>query len=427
VVGLDGAPPALLFERWRDELPTLRGLMERGAYGVLRSSHPPITVPAWASMTSSRSPGALGLYGFRNRRDRSYDSQVLADARTVRFPRVWDVLSDRGRPVIVIGVPQTYPVAPVNGVMVSCFMTPDTSRNAYTHPPELRAEIEDLADGYMTDVPDFRSEDKARVRSDAERMTERRFRVAEHLLETRPWDLFFMVEIGTDRMQHAFWGDEDALLTYYRALDAKLARLVRFADEDTAVFVVSDHGAKPMDACFHVNEWLRREGYLTLLAEPAEPTLLTPDLVDWRRTLAWADGGYCARINLNVAGREPLGAVTPAEYEPLRSELASKLDRAHRPEDLYGEVSGVAPDLIAYFGDLHWRTSALVGCDSLCSPHNDTGLDEANHDHEGLYVLAADDVRAGPGPERDLRDVAPTILALLGEEIPVEMEGVPLL
>lgn len=124
VVGLDGAPAGLVLERWRDELPTLRGLMERGAYGVLRSCDPPITVPAWTSMTSSRSPGALGLYGFRNRRDRSYGRAVLADSRAVRVPRVWDVLSARGRDVIVLGVPQTYPVSPVNGVMASCFQAP---------------------------------------------------------------------------------------------------------------------------------------------------------------------------------------------------------------------------------------------------------------------------------------------------------------
>jgi bisphosphoglycerate-independent phosphoglycerate mutase (AlkP superfamily) len=38
-------------------------------------------------------------------------------------------------------------------------------------------------------------------------------------------------------------------------------------------------------------------------------------------------------------------------------------------------------------------------------------------------VLAAEGVPAGPGPERDLRNVAPTILALLGEPIPADMEG----
>jgi predicted AlkP superfamily phosphohydrolase/phosphomutase len=419
VVGLDGAP-ALLFQRWLEELPTLRSLARRGAYGVLRSCDPPITVPAWTSMTASRNPGALGLYGFRNRRDRSYEGAVLADSRSVRVPRVWDVLSERGRDVIVIGVPQTYPVTPVNGVMVSCFQAP---ANVQTHPPRL--EFGD----YMTDVPDFRSNDKERIRRDAEEMTESRFTVVEHLLTTRPWDLFFMVEIGTDRIQHALWRSEDAVLDYYRCVDEKLGRLLRLLDDDTAVLVVSDHGAKRLDGCVHVNEWLRRHGYLTLRAEPARPTPLTLELVDWRRTVAWSDGGYYARVYMNVAGREPAGTVGSSEYEDVRDELRRRLADlgvAHRPEDLYGEVNGVAPDLLAYFGDLHWRCNALVGTDSLSSRENDTGPDEANHDHDGVYILATDGVHAGRGSQRDLRDIAPTLLSLLGEKTPAEMEGAPL-
>ena len=116
-------------------------------------------------------------------------------------------------------------------------------------------------------------------------MTDKRFRVAERLLETRPWDLFFMVEMGTDRIHHGFWrftdpehrlyepGNlyESAMLDYYRRLDEKIGRLLRFADDDTAVLVVSDHGAKRMDGGICVNEWLRREGYLVLLEEPTEP------------------------------------------------------------------------------------------------------------------------------------------------------------
>jgi predicted AlkP superfamily phosphohydrolase/phosphomutase len=54
---------------------------------------------------------------------------------------------------------------------------------------------------------------------------------------------------------------------------------------------------------------------------------------------------------------------------------------------------------------------------------HDTGPDDANHAHEGLYVLVADGVPAGPGPERALFDVAPTLLELLGEAVPGDMEG----
>jgi predicted AlkP superfamily phosphohydrolase/phosphomutase len=453
VIGLDCAPPQLVFDRFRDELPNLRDLTERGAYGILRSCDPPITVPAWACMTSSRSPGALGVYGFRNRRDFSYGALAFASSRSVPFPRVWDLLSARGRPVIVLGVPPAYPVTPVNGVMVSCFLAPDTETRQFTYPAEVKSEIEGLVGRYLVDVPNFRTDDKERLLADLEEMTEKRFRVAEHLLETRPWDLFFMVEMGTDRVHHGFWrfmdpehrlyepGNryENAMLAYYRSLDEKIGRLLRFADEDTAVLVVSDHGAKRIDGGICVNEWLRQEGYLTLKEEPTEPARLAPELIDWERTVAWGEGGYYCRLFLNVAGREPQGTVAPEDYERVRDELKRKLEAlgdeqgrpistvAHKPEDLYREQNGVPPDLMIYFGDLLWRSVGQVGTGTVHVFENDTGPDDANHAHEGLYVLVADGVPAGPAPERALYDVAPTLLELLGEPVPSAMEGESLL
>jgi predicted AlkP superfamily phosphohydrolase/phosphomutase len=450
VIGLDCAAPQLVFDRWLDELPTIRGLTEQGAWGVLRSCDPPITVPAWASMTSSRSPGALGFYGFRNRRDHSYDALAFADSRAVKLPRVWDILSERARDVIVLGVPQTYPVSQVNGVMVSCFLTPDIETRQYTYPAALKDEIQQVVGRYMVDVPNFRTNEKEQLLADIEEMTEKRFRLAEHLLETRPWDLFFMVEMGTDRMHHAFWRFSDpehrlyepgnvfegAMLDYYKAVDEKMGRLLaRFADEETAVLVVSDHGAKRIDGGICINEWLRGEGYLVLKEEPAGPVPLKPDMVDWARTTAWGEGGYYCRLFLNVEGREPEGLIPAADYERVREELKRKLEAlgddqgspigtvAHRPEDLYAERQGIVPDLLVYFGDLYWRSVGQVGTGTVHVFENDTGPDDANHAHEGLYVLVGEGVEPGRGPERDLRDIAPTLLEVLGEPVPAEMEG----
>jgi predicted AlkP superfamily phosphohydrolase/phosphomutase len=434
VIGLDCASPDLVFDRWRDELPTLRSLAARGTYGVLRSCDPPITVPAWASMTSSRTPGTLGIYGFRNRRDRSYELG-LADARAIRVPRVWDVLSGRGRPVIVLGVPPTYPASHVNGVIVSCFLTPDTENGHWTYPADLRGEIAAKVGRYRPDVGEFRTEDKTRLFREIAETTERRFRLAEHLLTTRAWDLFFMVEMGTDRIEHGFRRVPDTVLAYYRRLDGKIARLLEYADDDTAVLVVSDHGAKRRDGGICVNEWLRREGYLALRAEPREPTRLTPDLVDWERTTAWAEGGYYCRVFLNVAGREPRGTVDPADYERVRDDLVEKLEAlpddegrplgsvAHRPEGLYPEANGIPPDLLVYFGDLSWRSLGEVGTGRVYASENDTGPDDANHAHEGIYIAAGPEIGPRAGGERELRDVAPTILSLLAEAVPAEMEG----
>ena len=97
IVGLDCAEPSLVFDEWLDELPTIRSLVEGGTWGRLRSVVPPITVPAWSCMMSSRTPGDLGIYGFRNRSDHSYDGLYIANGSAVKEPRLWDVLTRAGR------------------------------------------------------------------------------------------------------------------------------------------------------------------------------------------------------------------------------------------------------------------------------------------------------------------------------------------
>lgn len=449
VIGLDCAAPQLVFDRWIDSLPAIRSLTQRGSFGVLRSCDPPITVPAWSVMMSSQDPGSLGIYGFRNRVDHSYDRLSIADGRAVRARRVWELLSEAGRNVIVLGVPGTYPPQPVNGALVSCFMTPDPRTSQYTYPAELKDEIASVVGDYAVDVRDFRTDDKDRLLADIVAMTERRFRLAAHLLDTRPWDFFAMVEMGTDRIHHGFWrymdpehrlyepGNpfENAIYDYYVLVDRLIGDLLERADDETAVLVVSDHGAKRMDGAIRVNEWLRQNRYLALLEEPNGSERLTPDMIDWDRTIAWGDGGYYARIFLNVKGREPRGIVDPSDYERVRTDLQRALEeiadedgrnigtRAYTPEDLYAVSRGVAPDLLVYFGDLHWRSAGTVGEGEIHLRENDTGPDDANHAHEGMYVIAADGIKPGLGSDRRIEDIAPTILSLLGERVPADMKG----
>ena len=116
---------------------------------------------------------------------------------------------------------------------------------------------------------------------------------------------------------------ENAILDYHRHVDGLIGRLLEHADEDTVVFVVSDHGAKRLDGGIRINEWLRREGLLATLAEPNGVSSLRDVGVDWSRTTAWGEGGYYARVFLNVAGREPEGTIAPEDYEAVRDDLAA--------------------------------------------------------------------------------------------------------
>ena len=450
VIGLDCADPDLVFNRWLSQLPNLRSLVEGGAHGLLRSCDPPITVPAWSVMMSSKSPGTLGVYGFRNRVDHSYDSYTIANSAAIKTDRVWDILSRGGKRVIVLGVPQTFPPCPVNGILVGDFLTPSTQSD-YTYPPEFKNEITRVIGEYILDVREFRSDKKDCILKDIYEMTRKRFELAKYLLAKEGWDYFMMVEIGVDRIHHAFWAYmdkthrnyqignqfENAIFEYYQYVDRQIGELLQFADNDTTVFVVSDHGAQKMEGSICINEWLVKEGYLTLLEKPTKPTPFGKLKIDWSRTKVWGDGGYYSRIFLNVRGREPQGAVDPDDYEQLRTELVKKIEaipdekgrpigtKVFKPEQLYRVSNGVAPDLLVYFGNLAWRAAGSVGLNCIHTFENDTGPDDANHSQYGIFILkpAGSNVRVGRLEGLEIQDMAPTLLKLFGLPIPPDMEG----
>ena len=426
VIGLDCADPKLIFEELIDDLPNIKRLMEESTYGRLRSIIPPITVPAWICMMTGRDPGELGIYGFRNRKDYSYDSLFIANSTMIRYPTVWDRAGIKGMRSVVLGVPLTYPPKPIRGWLVSGFLAPDTEAD-YTYPKSLKEEIRSWVGEYILDVPDFRTDQKDRLLRDIYRMTEVRFEVAKRLAAGKGWDLFVMVEMGLDRIYHGFWAYHDpthhkhdpnspyrdAIREYTAYLDRKIGELLEVLPEGCEVMIVSDHGVQGMRGGVNVNEWLIQEGYLTLKERPEEPMrmgeLIKRGLVDWSRTIAWGEGGYYGRIFLNVRGREPEGVVPPEEYESVRDELKSKLEAitdeegnplgtvVYKPEEVYRRVRNIPPDLIVYFGNLTWRSLGSVGSGSIWSHENDTGPDDANHAQYGLWLMTG-----GRGERRDM-------------------------
>jgi predicted AlkP superfamily phosphohydrolase/phosphomutase len=428
--------------------------MARGAYGRLRSSEPPITVPAWACMLSGKDPGELGIYGFRNRADHSYERMTIATGASLRVDRIWDILARAGKQSIVLSVPPTYPVKPANGQLVSCFLTPPKAEQ-YTWPRELRAELEThLGEPYIHDVMGFRTDDKGWLLNEIYRMTKQHFAAVHYMLEHKPWDFFMFVEIGVDRIHHGFWSNmdpthphyvagnpfENAIHDYYVYIDGEIGRVLEELDQDTVVLVLSDHGARAMQGGFCINEWLRREGLLTLKEEPSGPVPLEKCEVDWTRTKVWGSGGYYARVFFNVEGREPQGVIPASQYDAFRNEMVRRFEAttgpdgqllgtvARIPGQIYRRTLNVPPDLIVYFGNLAWRSVGSLGLGSLHTFENDTGPDDANHDWNGIFV--AFDPRIDLGGREltglQLQSVAPTILGLMGAAVPEDIEAGPI-
>jgi predicted AlkP superfamily phosphohydrolase/phosphomutase len=450
VIGLDCVTPELLFGPWLADLPNIRRLMADGFHGRLQSTIPPITVPAWMAMMTSHDPGMLGVYGFRNRRSHDYDDTFTVNATHVAAKTVWNILSVNRKRSLVLGVPLTYPPKPLNGAMVACFLTPDKSAE-FTYPPELKTRLDALAGGeYLIDVKDFRNERRRETLEQIRAMTERRFRAFRALLAEDDWDFAMMVEMGPDRIHHAFWrfidpqhrlyqsGNEfeDVVRRYYIEMDTEVGRTVDALPPDTSVIVVSDHGAKRMVGAVCINEFLMREGYLTLKSYPDAPTRLTADMVDWDRTLAWGDGGYYARIFLNRVGREPRGQIAAEDVARVKGELKDKLERlgdadgnpigtrVFFPEDVYRTCRGIPPDMIVYLGDLDWRSAGTVGNGRVHVFDNDTGPDDANHAPEGIFIWHNRGKKPAQSTERvSIYDVAPSILDFYSIPAPAEMIG----
>jgi predicted AlkP superfamily phosphohydrolase/phosphomutase len=447
VIGLDCAPGEIVFGRSGD-LPVLRGLIDHGLSGNLRSSDPPITIPAWMVMATGMDPGRLGLYGFRHRVGYSYNEMWIANSRAVRKKKLWDYIGEQGGTSTLVSVPPSYPVYPVAGNMISCFITPPGPDKNYTYPPALKAEIEERFGPYLFDVV-FRTEDRDQILREIYAMTEKRFEVMEWLIAEKPWNLFMFVEIGVDRMHHAFWKFMDpdhhlyepgnkyqnAILDYYMYLDGKIGRLISLAGDDTVVLVVSDHGAKRMKGAFCVNEWLIEQGDLVVKEKPAKPTSLEDLEIDWARTKAWAWGGYYARVFLNVQGREPQGLIAPEDYEKERDDLAARIrairgpqgesweTKIIKPQEYYEVLEGEYPDLMVYFDDLYWRSAGTLGYGTKYLAENDTGPDDAVHAQQGIYILR-DPRRAAPKKlDANILDIAPTVLDVMDIPVPADMKG----
>lgn len=448
IMGLDCAAPGLVFDKLKDRIPNITAMAEEGVRGTLRSSDPPITIPAWMSMMTGKDPGQLGLYGFRHRKDNSYQDMWIASSNRVKEKTLWDRVGRAGGRSCVVGVPPTYPPRKIDGWLISCFITPDTDRR-YTHPPELGREIEDLVGEYVTDVP-FRVEDRASLLDAIYDMTERRFKVVEYLIQEKEWDLFAFVEIGLDRMHHAFWkyfdpvhhlyrpGNEfeNAIPDYYAYLDDWVGRLRESIPKSATVLIVSDHGAQPMKGAFCVNQWLAGRGHLAM-KKPEEVVRFSEAEIDWSKTTAWGWGGYYARIFLNLEGREEQGTVPVDRYDETRDGLAEEI-RAIRgpngeewntqviyPERHFDPCLGDPPDMMVYFDDLSWRSAGTVGHPANYLPENDTGPDDAVHAKNGIYIFSGADEEPRWQPANIL-DVAPTVLRSMGLPVPKSMKGEPI-
>ena len=154
-----------------------------------------------------------------------------------------------------------------------------------------------------------------------------------------------------------------------------------------------------------------------------------------------AELGMAIEPHTEALLREAAPLISRVSAERVRDELIERIKavpdhrgrpmntRVVRPEDVYtGPYVKDAPDLQVYMDDLNWRLGQDIGHEELYTFDTEIGPDDSVHDYCGMIAARAPgDSRLALGDPSHLMDVAPTVLDLLGEEIPDHMEGRSLL
>lgn len=145
----------------------------------------------------------------------------------------------------------------------------------------------------------------------------------------------------------------------YVQLDGIVGKTVARLGPDDLLVVMSDHGFTSWRRSFHLNTWLRDQGYLAVVDPRRTEDPGYFGNVDWSRTRAYALG--LNGLYVNVKGREKDGSVDPAERAAVASEIADRLlatvdpatgkpaiTKVFKREQAYSAVGDgeIAPDLI---------------------------------------------------------------------------------
>ena len=269
-----------------------------------------------------------------------------------------------------------------------------------------------------------------------------------------------------------------ALKQVHQRVDGFIGQMLDRLTDDTTIIVMSDHGFGPLHYVVNLNLFLLEQGFLRLkrgawtrLKTGLFRAGLTPasfwhlieraglqnyvwqvskstrnkvvgkflsfNDVDWSRTLAYSIG-HVGQVYANLKGREPAGIVEPgAEREAVRQRVSDALRQLRHPKTgqplvdriipgdqvAHGPYAHRSPDLHVVFDGHRAIAFPLFATDSRVVTRQIRG-DSGCHRPHGVFIAQGPEVRRGGVVEgAHIQDLAPTILHLMGQPVPDDMDG----
>ncbi len=483
IFGIDGLTFRILHPLMeRGELPNFQKVAQGGCEAILESKYPPLTPPAWTSLSTGLKPARHGVYDYwvyGDEEHRGVTRSVHVQTRRRGEKAIWNILSEYGKQVLVLNVPATYPPETVNGFMASGYLTPGTDVD-FTYPTSFKEELFRVAPHYQlvpgSEYESFRLRLQVRQMVDILlRITEQRTKLIMHMLKEKPWDFCYLVYVCGDRLQHQLWEEATALDSrtneYYKMVDDALGQVLELLGPEDTLFVVSDHGFRGHNSYFDINEYLCSKGLLTLgesvMADRrkanrastlrrvatkvglrgvarkikrslkasgvwedngSDPTRPLLDDINWEKTLAYVpsfsgtQGGYAdILLSPDMTGEEKA-----ALCEDLKSQRDPKNGKPLIDAVFTEEVFGSGPFAPR---EPHLLLLAQDGVTFRMHLGNeriweDIGKTFGSHHKDGIFYAYGGPFKQGfKAPNAEVYDLVPTLLQSMGLPLPYAFDG----
>lgn len=280
VVGVNGMEwdilrPLLL----KGELRNFAEVLQRGVYGKMRTLSAPNCPKVYSSIATSTPPEENGITGF------VVAGKTASTDMLTREP-LWSILSKHGVTVGMANVPATFPVMPLNGgYMISGMLTrgkgcedgilcspklSEVQGSEAVYPPSMIAELEKNVGDFWIDcsrmptAEELKGKEAQAIDQWLQQVSQVRAQQAklfDYLLSHHRTDFAMLVQSCEDRVGHWLYPIQpynvgydptvngirvDAFPAQYRAFDQVLGKILQYVDKNTYLFIISDHGIKPL-------------------------------------------------------------------------------------------------------------------------------------------------------------------------------------
>jgi len=449
VIGLDGMSWPILNDLFdRGAMPHLKRLVKNSVRGVLKSTVPPVTPPAWTSIASGVNPGKHGIFDFV-KFDESYNTRLVTSF-DVKYPRIHEMVAMQGLKSVCVNLPFSFPILRIkNAMVVSDFIGP----RICVYPQILEKHVKKYGP-YDLWKKSFSLDKECET-------TAGRVEAINNLMRKLDWNLFFVVLMEPDHIFHryGFLDESKDAFPIFNEIDKIINTAVETSD---LVVIVSDHGFSSYTYRINMNSYLDKLGLINRTSAK-----VTKELIDFK---AEKQKRALKRFRISpslyrVLSIKPIKASLKMLYklftgkelraelpyvDPVKSKAFSPtpesfgiyvkeetlvnfileklktlngIEYAWRREEVYhGPYVNLAPHIIfaPNFNDGFCTGSTVVYPNVISEGRF------YYHHPDGIMMFYADDISAKQIPPRETVDITPTILNYLGLPLPVDTDGTPI-